>query len=144
MDQGKSNCEISVGTVYMTNELFMAIAATITSFGVLIGAVVAVYRIAKRIDGALGVDEHGRTLSDRMERVEHQLWENGGSSLADRVNNIEKHVVKVSTEIEFIKDLTLGLHNATSSMSTQQVSLSPVNDELIAPVKKPIRRKKSA
>jgi hypothetical protein len=128
----------------MTNELIMAVAATITALGVLIGAVIAVYRIAKRIDGALGVDEHGRTLSDRMDRVEHQLWENGGSSLADRVNNIEKHVVKVSTEIEFIKDLTLGLHNATNSMSSQQVFFPPVSEELIDPVKRPIRRKKAS
>ena len=131
----------------MTNELIMAVAATITSFGVLIGAVVAVYRIAKRIDGALGIDQQGRTMSDRMERVEHQLWENGGSSLADRVNNIEKHVVKVSTEIEFIKDLTLGLHNATTSITSQQAY--PANtDNLIDPVNrpisKPIRRKKAS
>jgi hypothetical protein len=122
----------------MTNELIMAIAATVTSFGVLIGAVIAVYRIAKRIDGALGVDAHGRTLSDRMDRVEHQLWENGGSSLADRVNNIEKHVVKVSTEIEFIKDLTLGLHNASTGSIPQGV-VTPI----VAPVNKPIRKRAS-
>ena len=125
----------------MTNELVVAVAATITSFGVLIGAVVAVYRIAKRIDGALGVDSQGRTLSDRMDRVEHQLWENGGSSLADRVNNIEKHVVKVSTEIEFIKDLTLGLHNTAA---TQQVNFQQPVDGILEPVKKPIRRRKAS
>jgi hypothetical protein len=106
-----------------------------------------VYRIAKRIDGALGIDQKGRTMSDRMERVEHQLWENGGSSLADRVNNIEKHVVKVSTEIEFIKDLTLGLHNASTSITSQQNYAS--NDgNLIEPVdrpiSRPIRRKKAS
>ena len=105
----------------MTNEVLLAIAATIAAFTVLTGGVISVYRIAKRIDGALGLDEHGRTVSDRLERVEHQLWENGGSSLADRVNNIEKHVVKVSTEIEFIKDLTLGLHN-NQTESTPLVS----------------------
>lgn len=116
----------------MTSELLMAVAAAITSFGVLIGGVVAVYRIAKRIDQALGVDQHGRTLSDRMERVEHQLWENGGSSLADRVNNIEKHVVKVSTEIEFIKDLTMGLHVAQTN------TITPV----VEPIEKPIKRRK--
>lgn len=131
----------------MTNELIMAVAATITSFGVLIGAVVAVYRIAKRIDGALGIDQKGRTMSDRMERVEHQLWENGGSSLADRVNNIEKHVVKVSTEIEFIKDLTLGLHNAsTSTVSQQNYSASDGNliEPVDRPISRPIRRKKAS
>jgi hypothetical protein len=128
----------------MTNELIMAVAATITSFGVLIGAVVAVYRIAKRIDGALGIDQKGRTMSDRMERVEHQLWENGGSSLADRVNNIEKHVVKVSTEIEFIKDLTLGLHNASTSQQGYPTSTDNLIDPVNRPISKPIRRKKAS
>lgn len=118
----------------MTSELLLAVAASITAFGVLIGAIIAIYRIAKRIDGALGLDHEGRTVSDRLERVEHQLWENGGSSLADRVNNIEKHVVKVSTEIEFIKDLTLGLHQANPDTA-------PLPEPL---VKKPKARKASS
>jgi hypothetical protein len=121
----------------MTNQLIIAIAATITALGVIIGAVVAIYRTAKRIGDVLGVDHTGRTVSDRLERVEHQLWENGGSSLADRVNNIEKHVVKVSTEIEFIKDLTMGLHNA----STAANPIVPSEDGIVKPIKKPVRRK---
>jgi hypothetical protein len=116
----------------MTTELVMAITASITALGVLAGAIVAIYRIAKRIGDAVGVDSQGRTLSDRLERVEHQLWENGGSSLADRVNNIEVHVVKVSTEIEFIKDLTMGLHSA------QTGPVAPI----VEPIEKPIRRRK--
>jgi hypothetical protein len=116
----------------MTTELVMAITASITAFGVVAGIVVAIYRVAKRIGDAVGVDSQGRTLSDRLERVEHQLWENGGSSLADRVNNIEVHVVKVSTEIEFIKDLTMGMHAAQSGSAT------PV----VEPIEKPIRRRK--
>lgn len=118
----------------MTSEVLMAIAATVTAFGILVGAIIAIYRIAKRIDGALGLDHEGRTVSDRLERVEHQLWENGGSSLADRVNNIEKHVVKVSTEIEFIKDLTIGLHQA-------QTETSPLAQPII---KKPRAPRKKA
>jgi hypothetical protein len=39
--------------------------------------------------------------------VEHQLWENGGSSLADRVNTIEMHSIKTTTELEFIKELII-------------------------------------
>ena len=118
----------------MTSEVLIAVAATITAFTILTGAVIAIYRIAKRIDDALGLDKEGRTVSERLERVEHQLWENGGSSLADRVNNIEKHVVKVSTEIEFIKDLTLGLHQA-----------HPETKPIVAPVvKKPRVTKKKA
>jgi hypothetical protein len=117
----------------MTTELVMAVTASITALGVLVGAIVSIYRIAKRIGDAVGVDSQGRTLSDRLERVEHQLWENGGSSLADRVNNIEKHVVKVSTEIEFIKDLTMGLHVAqgTSEVAT------------VEPLNKPLRKRKA-
>lgn len=118
----------------MTSEVLIAVAATITAFTILTGAVIAIYRIAKRIDDALGLDKEGRTVSERLERVEHQLWENGGSSLADRVNNIEKHVVKVSTEIEFIKNITLGLHEA-----------SPDTQPLPKPlVKKPRAAKKKA
>ena len=117
----------------MSSEVLIAIAATISAFGILIGAVVAIYRIARRIDDALGLDKDGRSVSDRLERVEHQLWENGGSSLADRVNNIEKHVVKVSTEIEFIKDITLGLRQS-------QTDAQPV----VKPVVKRAPRKKAS
>jgi hypothetical protein len=117
----------------MTNELIMAVTASITAFGVVAGIVVAIYRVAKRIGDAVGVDSQGRTLSDRLERVEHQLWENGGSSLADRVNNIEVHVVKVSTEIEFIKDLTMGMHAAQSGAA------APV----IEPIEKPLRKRRA-
>jgi hypothetical protein len=117
----------------MTTELVMAITASITAFGVVAGIVVAIYRVAKKIGDAVGVDSQGRTLSDRLERVEHQLWENGGSSLADRVNNIEVHVVKVSTEIEFIKDLTMGMHAA------QTGPVAPV----IEPIERPIRKRKA-
>ena len=118
----------------MTNEVLLAVAATVTAFGILTGGMISVYRIAKRVDQALGLDKEGRTVSERLERVEHQLWENGGSSLADRVNNIEKHVVKVSTEIEFIKELTMGLHAA-----------SPDTEPLPKPlVKKPRAPRKKA
>lgn len=117
----------------MTNEVLLAIAATIAAFTVLTGGVISVYRIAKRIDGALGLDEQGRTVSERLERVEHQLWENGGSSLADRVNNIEKHVVKVSTEIQFIKELTMGI---SKSQTDTTPIVTPVVKKPRAPRKK--------
>ena len=68
---------------------------------IMVGAVVAaltaiaifsmkVYRILKRIDGVLGVDRQGRTISERLDRVEHQLFPNGGSSLTDKINRIEQ------------------------------------------------------
>jgi hypothetical protein len=48
-----------------------------------------IYKVVNRIDSALGVDREGRTLSDRLSRVEHQLFPNGGSSLTDKINRME-------------------------------------------------------
>jgi len=31
----------------------------------------SIYKIAKRVDQAIGVDAQGKTLSERMSRVEH-------------------------------------------------------------------------
>jgi hypothetical protein len=92
----------------MTTELIFTIAAVITALGVIFGGVYSVYRIVKRIGDVLGTDADGRSITDRLSRVEHQLWENGGSSLADRVNNIETHVLKATTEIEIIKSFVVG------------------------------------
>lgn len=126
----------------MTAELIMAVSAAISAFAVLVAAVIGIYRTAKKIGDVLGADAQGRTISDRLDRVEHQLWENGGSSLADRVNNIEKHVVKVSTEIELIKDLTMGLHSAQAAPAS--VVYKPIQDPVIEPIKKPLRKKRAA
>ena len=91
------------------------VAAVITAIGVIVGGIIAIYRLARKIGDAIGVDSKGRTLSDRLERVEHQLWENGGSSLADRVNVIEAHAIKTSTEIEIIKHFVLGTQPASEA-----------------------------
>jgi hypothetical protein len=120
----------------MATDLIITLASVLTALGVVVGALYASYKIAKKIDSAIGVDEHGRTISDRLDKVEHQLWENGGSSLADRVNNIEHHVIKVSTEIEFIKDLTLGLHNSSVPNSVPKEMLTPVLKKRVSRSKK--------
>lgn len=106
----------------MQQDLILYASALVGALGVLFGAIYSIYRIAKRIGDALGVDEKGRTISERLDRVEHQLWENGGSSLADRVNNIEMHVLKVSTEIEIIKDITLGMQTTKAPRPRQKNS----------------------
>lgn len=67
----------------------------------------SMYKIAKRIDQAIGADSQGRTLSDRMSRVEHQLWENGGDSLKDQVNAIQLCQTEIRAEMGIIKELLL-------------------------------------
>lgn len=89
----------------MPLEAIYSIAGIITALGVVIGAVIAVYRIVRKITDAIGTDSKGRTISERLDRVEHQLWENGGSSLADRVNKIDGQMTSMSTEVTFIRDL---------------------------------------
>lgn len=91
----------------MTQELILTVAALITASGIIIGSLIAIYKLARRIGDAIGVDKTGRTISERLDRVEHQLWENGGSSLADRVNTIEAHSIKTSAEVELIRDLII-------------------------------------
>ena len=91
----------------MAQELIFTVAAVITAIGVIVGALLAIYRVAKRIGDAIGVDKNGRTISERLDRVEHQLWENGGTSLADRVNTIEAHALKTTTELSLIKEFLI-------------------------------------
>lgn len=67
-----------------------------------------IYKFAKRIDQAVGVDPYGKTLSDRMSRVEHQLWENGGNSLKDQVNSIESCQIEIKAEMGIIKNILIG------------------------------------
>lgn len=124
----------------MTSEAVMAISAAITGFSALAVAIIAIYRIAKKIGDIIGTDANGRTISDRLDRVEYQLWENGGTSLADRVNNIEKHVIKVSTEIEFIKDITMGIHTSQVENVDKSSLLSP--EPVLNPVQKSPKKRK--
>lgn len=99
----------------MAQELVLSVAAVITAIGIIIGSLVAIYRVARRIGDAIGVDKDGRTIAERLDRVEHQLWENGGSSLADRVNTIEAHAIKTSAEIDLIKKFVVGSANTTEN-----------------------------
>lgn len=71
----------------------------------------AIYRVARRVEQAVGVDFSGRTLADRMDRVEHQLWENGGDSLKDQVNSIELLARETAVEVRFIRDLVVANSN---------------------------------
>jgi hypothetical protein len=91
----------------MPLDLVLTTSAVITAIGIIVGGIVAIYRVAQKIQKSIGLDSKGRTISERLDRVEHQLWENGGSSLADRVNTIETHTIKTSAELELIKNFLI-------------------------------------
>jgi hypothetical protein len=83
----------------------LLVVGTVTGVGAFM---YSIYKIAKRVDQAIGVDSQGKTLSDRMSRVEHQLWENGGDSLKDQVNLIASSQTEIKAEMGIIKDLLIG------------------------------------
>lgn len=84
----------------------MLIIATITAISAFM---YSIYKIAKRVDQAIGVDAQGKTLSDRMSRVEHQLWENGGSSLKDQVNDVQKVQTEINAKMGVIEGLLIAM-----------------------------------
>ena len=98
-------------------------AALIGGLSVIAGFVYSMYKVAKRVEDAIGTDEQGRTISDRMDRVEYQLWENGGESLADRVNEIDKNARETAVEVRFIKEIlieNMGVVSATPSVKQRR------------------------
>jgi hypothetical protein len=56
-----------------------------------------------------------------MDRVEYQLWENGGESLADRVNEIDKNSRETAVEVRFIKEILVqNIGSISSPQATKQ------------------------
>ena len=90
------------------NDLVMQIGMIVAVIGgvsAVAGLLYTIYKIAHRIDAAIGVDDKGRTVSDRIDRVEYQLWPNNGESLKDQVSNIDRHARETAAEVKFIKDI---------------------------------------
>lgn len=81
--------------------------AVVAALTAIVLFVIKIYKILKRIDSVLGVDRQGRTISDRLERVEHQLFPNGGSSLTDKINRIEKEQGVLYAQIETLRGMFL-------------------------------------
>lgn len=102
------------------------VAALVAGIAVIIGGIIAVYKIAKRVEGAIGVDENGRTVSERLTKVEHQLWPNGGDSLADQVKDLDTCAKNTSTQVELIRDLLIGMvHGSSQGAAARRSASSP-------------------
>lgn len=83
----------------------MTAAAVVGALLVIIGALVKVYRLAHRIDAAIGVDANGRSIADRIGRIEHQVYANSGTSLFDRVADTETKVGELTGEVRVVRNL---------------------------------------
>jgi len=89
----------------MVDEWIIALAALVVAVGVISRFSYATYKAIHRIDMTLGVDKQGRTISDRLERVEYQLFPNGGNSLVDRVNQIAYDQRAIEGELRVVKEV---------------------------------------
>ena len=83
--------------------------STLASIGTLL---TVGYITARKFERILGKDNKGRTIADRLDRVEHQLFPNGGSSMADKVNclsddqaEIKAELKAVSSELKLVHDV---------------------------------------
>lgn len=90
---------------YLVVEWLIGLAAIAVAVGVLSKFGYTTYKAIHRIDQMLGVDSQGRTISDRLDRVEYQLFPNGGSSLADRVNQIAFDQRAIEGEMKAVKEI---------------------------------------
>ena len=90
-------------------EIAITVGAVTGAFLVVAGALYKLYKVAKRIDDALGLDSEGRTINDRLGRIEHQLFPNGGSSLTDKINQIAFEQRAMKGELDAVKDIVGGI-----------------------------------
>lgn len=91
-------------TDFMVIEWIVGTAAVIVALLVIIKFGYATYKAIHRIDEMLGVDRQGRTLSHRIERLEYQLFPNGGRSLDDRVTQVAFDQKTIEGEVRSIRD----------------------------------------
>lgn len=105
----------------MLSSILMAIGAVLSICGFLY----SMYKIAKRIDSAIGVDSEGRTLSQRMDKVEHQVWPNNGTSLADSVSRVELQNKEMRVELTLIKELMMVIVGNTAKPETTSIVKTP-------------------
>lgn len=87
----------------LLDEWILALAAFIIATGIIWKGMSSIYGVVKRMEDTLGVDEQGRTISDRLNRVEHQLFPNGGSSLTDKINRIAFEQQAMKHELDLVK-----------------------------------------
>ena len=89
---------------FMVVEWILGTAGLIVALLVIFKFGYAAYKAINRMDVMLGVDRKGRTLSDRIERLEYQLFPNAGRSLDDRVSQIAFDQKTMEGEVRAIRE----------------------------------------
>lgn len=104
------------------DEWIIALAVLITSSIVIGSFAKKAYYAIQRIEATLGTDDNGRTIAERLDVVEHQLFPNGGGSLADKVNKIDMRQVELEIEVGTIERMLAGIvERRQSSGKTERI-----------------------
>lgn len=89
------------------------------NWGVVVSVITALsvgYAIAKRLDDLIGKDSQGRTIVERLERVEYQLFPNGGSSMADKINDLYENQAEIRADIKEIQGQNKIIQNLINAL----------------------------
>lgn len=89
------------------DDFILSAAAFLVALTVIIVSAVKAHRLLARIDDAIGVGSDGQTLASRLERVEHQVFPNGGGSLADEVADLKMQAAAQTASLSVIKELLI-------------------------------------
>jgi hypothetical protein len=128
----------------MNNELvqiILSVAAFITAIGVIAMAANKIYGFARRIEKAIGEDSKGRSISDRLAKVEHQVFPNGGGSLSDQISDLSTAVTTLVAKTETIENMMTGITANAMSNNNKRSSRSP-REAKSTTVKNPTTTKK--
>lgn len=97
-------------------EIPLVTASVIAALGAVLGILIKIGNLIRRGEQLIAMDKDGKTSIDRitdrldnqderLNRIDYQLHPNGGGSLSDKVNKVEKDIVEVKAQ----NDVVLGL-----------------------------------
>lgn len=97
-------------------EVPLVTASVIAALGAVLGILIKIGNLIRRGEQLIAMDKDGKTSIDRitdrldnqderLNRIDYQLHPNGGGSLSDKVNKVEKDIVEVKAQ----NDIVLGL-----------------------------------
>lgn len=93
----------------MIDEWILGAAALLIALGVLYRFGQGIYRGVQRIEQTLGVDDKGRTITERLDSLEKQMFPNGGESLSDKMTGMEIRQSRLETKMATIEAMLSGL-----------------------------------
>lgn len=97
-------------------EIPLVTSSVVAALAGVIGLLWKVSTLIRRGEQMLKVDKDGNTIidrishrmedqDDRLNRIDYQLHPNGGGSLSDKVNKVEKDIVEVKAQNDVVLSL---------------------------------------